>query len=53
MIPCAFLQPFQADETRETGIDFSMIDVVIVNASHVNLTTVSTVAGFLPLYLAG
>ena len=47
------LAAIQADERARLGSIPRMIDVVVDNARHVILTTVSTLAGFLPLYLAG
>ncbi len=47
------LAAIQADERARLGSISRMIDVVVDNARHVILTTVSTLAGFLPLYLAG
>ncbi len=47
------LAAIQADERARLCSITRLIQVVIDNSRHVILTTVSTVAGFLPLYLAG
>lgn len=47
------LASIQADESARRGSTSRIVDVVTDNARHVILTTVSTLAGFLPLYLAG
>ncbi len=47
------LAAIQADERARLCSVARIIDVVIDNSRHVILTTVSTIAGFLPLYLAG
>ena len=47
------LAAIQADERARLCSVLRIIDVVVDNSRHVILTTVSTIAGFLPLYLAG
>ncbi len=47
------LASIQADQRARIGSRLRIVEVVVDNARHVMLTTVSTVAGFLPLYLAG
>ncbi len=47
------LAAIQADERARLGSVARMIEVIFENSRHVFLTSISTLAGFLPLYLAG
>lgn len=47
------LAAIQADERARLGSVSRMVEVIFENSRHVFLTTISTLAGFLPLYLAG
>jgi multidrug efflux pump subunit AcrB len=47
------LAAIQADERARLGSVSSIIEVIFENSRHVFLTSTSTLAGFLPLYLAG
>ncbi len=47
------LAAIQADERARLGSVSCMIEVIFENSRHVFLTSISTLAGFLPLYLAG
>ncbi|MEZ6138524.1 MAG: efflux RND transporter permease subunit [Pirellulaceae bacterium] len=47
------LAAIQADERARLGSISRMVEVIFENARHVFLTSTSTLAGFLPLYLAG
>lgn len=47
------LAAIQADKRARVGSLTGMIEVIFENSRHVFLTTLSTLGGFLPLYLSG